>query len=38
LSYDADGSAGAGGAVQIAFVGSASHPAALQGIDFNIAA
>ncbi|NOT83337.1 MAG: calcium-binding protein [Methylococcaceae bacterium] len=38
LSYDADGSAGTGAAVQIALIGTATHPVALQGIDFNIAA
>lgn len=38
LAYDADGSAGAGAAVQIAILGTASHPASLQGIDFNMVA
>jgi len=38
LSYDADGSAGAGAAVKIALVGATNHPTALQGVDFNIAA
>jgi len=36
LSYDADGIAGAGVAVQIAWVGISNHPTELQGIDFNI--
>jgi len=38
LAYDADGSAGAGAAVQIALVGSGTHPAALTGLDFNVVA
>lgn len=38
LSYDADGPAGVGVVMQIALVGTTSHPVALQGIDFNIAA
>jgi Ca2+-binding RTX toxin-like protein len=38
LSYDADGSAGAGAAVQIALVGTISHPASLLGTDFYMTA
>jgi Ca2+-binding RTX toxin-like protein len=38
LSYDADGSAGAGAEVQIALVGTISHPASLLGTDFYMTA
>jgi len=38
LSYDADGVAGAGGAVQFATLGETTHPAALQASDLVVAA
>ncbi|MGZ5050851.1 MAG: putative Ig domain-containing protein [Methylobacter sp.] len=38
LCYDADGSAGAGAAVQILLLGTTNHPATLKGGDFIIAA
>jgi Ca2+-binding RTX toxin-like protein len=38
LSYDADGSAGSGAAVQVALLGTGSHPSSLQGSDFMIVA
>lgn len=38
LSYDGDGSAGAGVSVQIAWVGTTSHPTVVLGDDFNIVA
>ncbi|MCX7086903.1 MAG: putative Ig domain-containing protein [Methylococcales bacterium] len=38
LAYDADGTAGAGVAIQIALLGIVNHPIAIQGVDFNIIA